>query len=418
MLGVINTEAPIALLRVIQLHMSSSYPQFFVRSEKANVLAGRHPWVWDKTIVEPAVPPEPGSIVDLLMPDGRWMARGIYNPASRIRVRVYQWTNTARLDDAWFVQRLSTACKLRDDWQAIYGNLDAVRLVNSEGDGLSGLVVERFSQFAVIQVTAAGVQRWLPAIAQWLTERYSLEGVWLRIDEKMAKAEGMQPEERVLTGSAPAAPITIDEYGVKLTLDLTAGQKTGYYLDQRTNRLQAARWMHGRMLDVCTYAGGFALAACRHGRTGEIVAIDASARALAEASANARLNGFDSIRFVQADCFDELDRLLSAGERFDSIVLDPPRLAGSREHKAAALRAYHRLNLMAVRLLNPNGILVTCSCSGRVTRDEFLGTLTACGRRAGRAIQILEQRGADFDHPWELACPESEYLKCVIARVH
>lgn len=397
--------------------MSSSYPQLFVRSEKARVLAGRHPWVWDQSIVEPAVPPEPGSVVDLVLGDGRWLGRGIYNPASRIRVRVYQWTNAALLDDAWFCQRLSAACNLRDQWQSISGKLDAVRLVNSEGDGLSGLVIERFGNFAVVQVTAAGMLRWLPSIAAWLTERYALEGVWLRIDEKMAKAEGMQPEERVIEGVAPSGPIVIEEHGVKLTLDLTAGQKTGYYLDQRTNRLEAARWMRGRMLDVCTYAGGFALAACRHGQPQEVVAIDSSARALAEAAQNARLNGFDSIKFVQADCFDELERLVSAGERFDSIVLDPPRLAGSREHKAAALRAYHRLNLMAVRLLNPNGILVTCSCSGRVTRDEFLGTLTACARRAGRAMQILQQRGADLDHPWEVACPESEYLKCVIARV-
>ena len=398
--------------------MSSSNPQLFVRSEKAKVLSARHPWIWDQTIVEPALPLEPGSVVDLLLADGRWVGRGIYNPASRIRVRLYQWTDSQPLDDAWFAGRLSTACRLRDDWQSVNGALDAVRLVNSEGDGLSGLVIERFGKFAVVQVTAAGMQNWLPAIAGWLVDHYSLEGVWLRIDEKMAKAEGMQAEERVLLGSAPTEPITIEEYGVKLTLDLTAGQKTGYYLDQRANRLQAARWMRGRMLDVCTYAGGFALAACRHGRTQEVVAIDASARALGEAAENARLNGIDSISFVQADCFEELDRLVSIGERFDSIVLDPPRLAGSREHKAAALRAYHRLNLMAIRLLNPEGILVTCSCSGRISREEFMETLTACARRAGRGLQILEQRGADFDHPWEVACPESEYLKCIIARVH
>lgn len=397
--------------------MPSTIPQLFVRSEKANVLAGHHPWIWDQTIVEPALPPPPGSVVDLVLSDGRWVGRGIYNPASRIRVRVYQWTEAAPLDEVWFAQQLSAACEMRDAWQATHGPLDAVRLVNSEGDGLSGLVIERFGNFAVVQVTAAGMQRWLPAIAQWLNERYALEGVWLRIDEKMAKAEGMVAEERVLLGCAPVGPIVIEEFEVKLSLDLTAGQKTGYYLDQRTNRLAAARWMHGRMLDVCTYIGGFALAARRHGRTDAIVAIDASARALAEAAQNARLNGFESIEFVQADCFEELERLVAAGERFDSIVLDPPRLAGSREHKAAALRAYHRLNLMAVRLLNPNGILVTCSCSGRVTRDEFLGTLTACARRAGRSMQILEQRGADFDHPWNVACPESEYLKCVIARV-
>lgn len=363
------------------------------------------------------MPPAAGSIVDLVLPDGRWVGRGVYNPASRIRVRVYQWSNEAALDDAWLAAKLSAACAMRDQWQSAHGQLDAVRLVNSEGDGLSGLVVERFGPFAVVQATAAAVLPWLPALSDWLSKRYSLEGIWLRIDEKMAKAEAMVAEERVLSGAVPTGPIVIKEHGVQLSLDLAAGQKTGYYLDQRTNRLQAARWMRGRMLDVCTYAGGFALAACRHGQTEEVVAIDASARALSEAANNARLNGFEAIRFVQADFFEELERLKTAGERFDSIVLDPPRLAGSREHKPAALRAYHRLNLLAIGLLNPDGILVSCSCSGRVTRDEFLGTLAACARRAGRAMQILQQRGADFDHPWDVACPESEYLKCVIARL-
>lgn len=397
--------------------MNSSYPQIFVRSDKANVLASRHPWVWDKTIIEPAVALPAGSIVDLLLPDGRWVGRGVYNPASRIRVRVYQWSNAAPLDDAWLASKLSAACALRDQWQSIHGPLDAVRLVNSEGDGLSGLVVERFGAFAVVQVTAAAVMPWLPTLGDWLSKRYALEGIWLRVDEKMAKAEGMAAEERVLGGAAPAGPIVIQEHDVKLSLDLTAGQKTGYYLDQRTNRLEAARWMRGRMLDVCTYAGGFALAACRHGAPEEVIAIDASARALGEAAGNARLNGFDAIRFVQADAFEELERLNKAGERFDCIVLDPPRLAGSREHKAAALRAYHRLNLTALQLISPGGTLVTCSCSGRVSREEFLGTLTSCARRARRELQILEQRGADFDHPWEATCPEGEYLKCVIARV-
>jgi 23S rRNA (cytosine1962-C5)-methyltransferase len=278
-------------------------------------------------------------------------------------------------------------------------------------------VVERFGAFAVVQVTAAAVLPWLPGLSEWLSRRYALEGVWLRVDEKMAKAEAMEPAERVLSGVAPTGPMVIEEHGVKLALDLTAGQKTGYYLDQRTNRLRAARWMCGRMLDVCTYAGGFALAACRHGRPEEVVAVDASARALTEAAHNVQLNGFDRIRFVQADCFEELERLNSAGERFDSIVLDPPRLAGSREHKAAALRAYHRLNLLALRLINSGGVLVTCSCSGRVSREEFLGALTSCARRARRELQIVEQCGADFDHPWQVACPEGEYLKCVIARV-
>lgn len=343
------------------------------------------------------------------------MARGIYNPHSRIRVRIYRWEDQP-LDEAWLTSRLEAAVSLREQWTASQGPIDAVRLVNSEGDGLSGLVIERFGEYAVIQVTALAVMAWLPMIAQWLGQRYHLQGIWLRVDEKMAQAEGMEPHERLLQGCQPPSVLYLQENGVKLGCELTAGQKTGYYLDQRANRLQAARWVRGRMLDVCTYAGGFSLAACLHGRPTSVVAIDSSARALSEAARNAALNGFDKIQFVQADCFEQLQRLVEAGERFDSIVLDPPRLAGSREHKASALRAYHRLNLLALRLLNEGGLLVTCSCSGRISRIEFMDTLAASARRAGRSVQILEQRGADFDHPWEIACPESEYLKCVICR--
>jgi len=362
------------------------------------------------------VPPPPGSIVELVAPDGRWLARGVYNPHSRIRVRVYQWVDSGPMDDGWLVKRLDAAAGLREQWISVHGPLDAVRLVNSEGDGLSGLVIERFGDYAVVQVTALAVRNWLPAIVQWLRERYRLSGVWLRIDEKLAQSEGMEPAERLLDGSVPPPVLSLQENGVRLELELTAGQKTGYYLDQRANRVQAARWVRGRMLDVCTYAGGFALAACRHGQPDSVLAIDSSARALGEAARNAALNGFDSIKFMQADCFEQLQSLVESQERFDSIVLDPPRLAGSREHKASALRAYHRLNLLAFRLLNEGGILITCSCSGRISRTEFMDTLSASARRAGRAVQILEQRGADFDHPWEVACPESEYLKCVICR--
>ena len=393
------------------------YPQLFIRAEKAGVMDNRHPWVWDRTIIEPMIALPVGSVVDLVRPDGVWLGRGIYNPDSHIRVRIYQWRDGTDLDDTWLAGRLTQACQLRDTWQLRNGPLDAVRLVNSEGDGLSGLVIERFGAYAVVQVTAAGVQAWVPFIASWLSQRYSLEGVLLRIDEKMATAEGMDHGREVVSGRAPDGPIVIQEHGVQIQLDLVAGQKTGYYLDQRSNRREAAGLMRGRMLDVCTYLGGFALAACKHGDVEHVTAVDMSTTALSHAQRNAELNDMASrIEFVQADCFDELDRLHKTGQRFDAIVLDPPRLAGSREHKSAALRAYHRLNQLALQLITPGGIFVTCSCSGRVTREDFFGVLSSASKRAGRRLQIIAQRGADFDHPWEIACPESEYLKCIVAR--
>ncbi len=395
-----------------------NHPQIFVRSDKTNVLSSRHPWIWDSTIIEPAIPPAAGSVVDLVTLEGRWLARGVYNPASRIRVRAYSWDESTSLDTQWWLDRLDAACQFREQWMDCHQRFEAIRLVNSEGDGLSGLVIERFQDLAVIQATAAAVMPHLDSMSNWLCERYALKGVWLRVDEKMAKAEGMEPQERVLRGDVPGSNIEIEEFGTRLSIDLTAGQKTGYYLDQRTNRYSAALVASGRMLDVCTYVGGFSLAALRHGNVDQIIAIDSSARALAEAAANVELNGFEAskVLFRQADCFDELARLSQAKESFDTIVLDPPRLAGNREHKPSAMRAYHQLNMHAFRLLRPGGMLVTCSCSGRVSREEFLGVLSASARKAGRTVQIIEQRGADFDHPWDVACPESEYLKCIIAR--
>ncbi|MFO1062764.1 MAG: class I SAM-dependent rRNA methyltransferase [Pirellulales bacterium] len=397
--------------------MTAPYPQVLIRPDKAGVLASRHPWILDRTIIPPGIEPRAGTIVDLVHPDGRWMARGVYNPHSRIRVRVYQWQREQALDGAWLRSRLDYALDLRKRWVEQTGPCDAMRIVNSEGDGLSGLMIDRFGDYVVIQVNAAAVVNWLPEIANWITERLAPRGILQRIDAKSAKSEQIDLQDLTIAGESPTEPIVIEEHGTRIRLDLETSQKTGYYLDQRQNRLRAARWSFGQMLDVCTYLGGFALAAARHGKTTSITAVDGSARALAQAAENAALNGIDSIRFVQADCFEELDRLCEAGEQFETIVLDPPRMAGSREQQPAALRAYHRLNSQAMKLITPGGILVTCSCSGRVSREEFAGLLGPAARRAGRSLQFLEQLGADVDHPWDAACPETEYLKCFICRV-
>jgi 23S rRNA (cytosine1962-C5)-methyltransferase len=208
------------------------------------------------------------------------------------------------------------------------------------------------------------------------------------------------------------------EHGIDLQLDLLTGQKTGYYLDQRSNRLQAAKWFpEGKLLDVCCYQGGFALAACKHGQVSEVLAIDSSERSLEIARANALQNGCSQIEFQQADCFDFLQQAVQEKMQFDGIVLDPPRMAGTRQQLSSALRAYHRLNLSAVNLLRPGGILVSCSCSGRVPREDFVGVLSSVAKRTRRRIQVLEFLRADFDHPFDVNCPETDYLKCLICRV-
>lgn len=381
------------------------------------MLATRHPWILDRTIVEPSIPPSPGRVVDLVSQDGKWLARGKYNPSSKIRVRVYQWLDDTALDEAWFSSQLDQAFCLRKQWMRSAGQVEAYRLVNSEGDGLSGLVVDCYGPYVVVQLNALAMQDWIPALLSWIETELRPQGVLLRVDTKLASTEGIHETDRLLAGQSPDGPIVIQEHGVAVSLDLMSAQKTGYYLDQRANRLHAARWARGRMLDVCTYLGGFALAASKLGNVESVLALDSSARALAEAEGNARLNGIRNIEFSQADCFEGLDKLSSEQQIFDTIVLDPPKLAGSRQQQPAALRAYHRLNSQAMKLLRSGGILITCSCSGRVSREDFTQMLAPAARRAGRAIQIVEQRGADIDHPWSIHCPETEYLKCFICRV-
>lgn len=396
----------------------SSYPQIFLRSSKARSFGGFHPWVRERSIVEPASPLEPGEIVELLSSGGGWVGRGVYNSNSTIRVRLYQWNRESRLDEPWILSQLERAVQLRLQWMERNHGLSAVRLINSEGDGLSGLIVDQFGGYLVVQVTAFAMQQWLDLIVEWLGNKFSPKGILLRIDEKTASNEGMEAKETVLFGSMPEEPVVVEENGVKLSLDLASGQKTGYYLDQRSNRLRAAQWSRsGEVLDCCCYQGGFSLALAKHSEQSQITAVDSSARALEHARRNAELNGIENITFQQADCFDFLEAAVKEKRQFQTVVLDPPRMAGNRAQVAAALRAYHRLNLAAVNLLEPDGILITCSCSGRVTRSDMSGMLASVAKRTRRAVQIVESAGADFDHPVDVNCPETEYLKCFICRV-
>ena len=396
----------------------STPQQLFIDSKKAKNFSGHHPWVLEKSVVAPAVPLATGQIVDLMTTGGGWVGRGVYNANSRIRVRLYLWDRNTELDQAWVLGKLRRAVELRETWMMRNQPLDALRLVNSEGDGLSGLIVDKFGDYLVVQVTAFAMTEWLDGVLDWLQEHFTPQGILVRIDEKTARNEGLEASETFARGTPPEAPLSIAENGVKLTIDLTSGQKTGYYLDQRANRLTAAKWIPaGPMLDVCCYLGGFSLAAAREGKATSIMAVDSSMRALEQADANAKLNGFEDIDFVQADCFDYLEQLVSEEKKFQSIVLDPPRMASNRGQVSAALRAYYRLNLSAVNLLESGGMLITCSCSGRVTRSDFFGMLASVAKRTRRPIQVVETHGADFDHPVDVNCPETEYLKFFVCRV-
>ena len=389
-----------------------------LKPKRARPFYGRHPWVLDSAIDRVEGAPATGAVVDLATHDGHFVARGLWNPASRIRLRLYAFEAATPLDEACFRGRLAAAVGLRTHL-GLDDRAGAARLVNSEGDDLSGLIVDRYGDFLAVQVTAAALVPRLESLCAALDELVRPRGILLRGAERgLAKLEGLHLPDRLVRGAAPAGPVFVAEQGLKFGVDLTEGQKTGWYLDQRDNRFAAARHARGRrVLDAFSYSGGFAVACAVAGGARSVLAVDSSAKATALAKANAELNGAANVVVETADAFEKLDALAAAGERFGMVVLDPPKFARSRASLDDALRAYHRVNRVAVGLLDPGGILVTCSCSGSVSRDDFLEMLAGVAQRSRRSIQVLECRGAGPDHPVSASCLEGEYLKYVIARV-
>ncbi len=392
-------------------------PQVVLKTQKACTFSSRHPWVFDKAIDRIEGAPSDGDEVELVTHRGKFVARGVFNSRSRIRVRLFTWTAGESLDEAFWRRRLESAMALRKHlgYDDPHG---AARLVFSEGDGLSGLVVDRYADYLAVQVTSLGMALRLPLMTRLLVELANPRGIVVRTERGMTQAEGLDLRDGPYWGQSPEAPVVVLENGLRWQVDLLEGQKTGFYLDQRENRRVAARYVRGRrVLDMFCYTGGFSIAASVTGQASEVLAFDSSQKAVELARSNAALNSVTNIRFQAGDAFDVIKSLAAAGERFGAVILDPPKFARTRAAREEALRAYHWLNRIGIGLLEPEGILVTCSCSGLITREDFLDVLAGAAQQARRHVQVLEQRGASPDHPVAVNCPESEYLKCFVCRV-
>ncbi|MDZ4821758.1 MAG: class I SAM-dependent rRNA methyltransferase [Planctomycetota bacterium] len=391
--------------------------QAILKPRKARPFFGRHPWVLDSAIDRIVGEVANGQIVDLLTEKGKFIARGIYNSHSRIRVRLYTWSPSEPLDDAFWRRKLEAAVDFRRELGFLEPS-DACRVVFSEADGLSGLIVDRYGDYLAIQPTALAIATRLDVIVPILVELLRPHGVLIRNERGLPGLEGIDLPEGPYWGAAPDGPIFITENGIRFGVDLTTGQKTGFYVDQRNNhRVAASYLMDRRVLDMFCYSGGFALTESILGGAREILAVDSSEKAIALARGNAELNGVSNMHFETGDAFEVLDRLLNERQRFGAVILDPPKFARSRANLDDALAAYHRINRTAVTLLEPGGIMVTCSCSGHVSREDFLHMLAGVAQRTERTIQVLEQRGPSPDHPVSATCLETEYLKCFICRV-
>ena len=389
-----------------------------LKPKRARPFFGRHPWVLDSAVLRVEGDPADGDVVELATHDGTFVGRGLWNSASRLRVRLYAFDATTRLNADLWRQRLEAAIALRRSL-GLDDRTGACRLVNSEGDDLSGLIVDRYGEHLAVQVTALAMARRLEEICDVLQALVAPAGILLRGAERgLAKLEGLHLADRLVRGTAPAGPVFVHEHGLRFGIDLAEGQKTGFYLDQRDNRQAVARFARGRrVLDMFCYSGGFSVTCATTGGARSVLAVDSSAKATALAKANADLNGAASVTVEKADAFEKLASLAAADERFGLVILDPPKFSRSRATLDDALRAYHRINRAAVDLLEPGGILATCSCSGSVAREDYLQMLAGVAQRAGRPLQLLECRGAAADHPVSVSCLEGEYLKCVIARV-
>jgi 23S rRNA (cytosine1962-C5)-methyltransferase len=396
---------------------SLGYPQVILKPRKARPFYGRHPWVLSSAVARVIGDPQDGDVVDLFSDHGKWIARGLFHGRSQIQVRLYTWMAGQELDMAFWRARFQRAVTLRRKLSYLDDD-GACRLVNSEGDGLGGLIVDRYGPYVVAQFTSLGMARRLETWLEILSQELPCRGILARTERQFAKTEGIEIAEGLVWGESPPAPFFVNEHGIRYGVDLTSGQKTGLYLDQRENRRAAAHYLGGlHVLDLFCYAGGFALTASRLGAARHVLAVDSSNKAIEWGKANGELNEIANVRFEAGEAFDTLDKLYAAREKFDAVILDPPKFAASQESLEKALAAYHRINRCAVGLLNDGGILVTCSCTGRVTPDDFETMLSGVAQKSAREIQILEKRGAAPDHPIFVTTPEGEYLKCFICRV-
>jgi 23S rRNA (cytosine1962-C5)-methyltransferase len=392
-------------------------PRFVLKARRARPFFGMHPWVYAGAIESIDGEPKDGDVVELVSHAGNFVARGLYNSQSKIRVRLYTWSPEVALDADFFSRQLLRAIELRRDTLDLMGPKQACRLVFSEADGLPGLTVDRYDRWLVVQFTSLALAIRREMIADLLTKWVHPEGIYLRTERGIGLLEGLELQDGLLCGTVPTTPIEIEENGLTLQVSLTEGQKTGYYLDQRDNRQVIAQLGRGkRLLDAFCYSGGFSLHAARRG-VQSALAIDGSEAALELARANGQLNGVTNVAFEKADVFDKLDQLVAAKERFGIVVLDPPKFARSKSAVEEAMRGYRRLIVQALKLLPDDGILALCCCSGLITREMLHELLAQEASQARRALQILESRGAAPDHPVSATCPETNYLKCIVCRV-
>jgi len=396
--------------------------QLILQSGKEKSVLRHHPWIFAGSVAGFEGRARPGDTVEVVVSGGRYagavLAKAAWSPASQIRARVWSFDADEVIDNAFFKRRIAAAVARRAALPELAGQ-DGVRLIHAESDGLPGVIADRYGDTVVVQLTSAGADKWRAAIADGLHKATGCARIYDRSDSEVRLREGLEPQSGWLLGEGDSR-IVIDEHGVNMAVDVATGHKTGFYLDQRENRLMLRSLSAGRrVLNSYCYTGGFSLQALAGGAR-EVISIDSSGPALALARDNLALNPqLDAARaeWLDAGVPEELRRRRDANETFDLIVLDPPKFAPSAAHVERASRAYKDINLNAFKLLAPGGLLMTYSCSGGIGAELFQQIVAAAALDARRDAAIVKRLQGAADHPVALTFPEGEYLKGLLVQV-
>jgi len=390
-------------------------PTLTLQPGREKSLLRHHPWIFSGAIARQDGNPAFGGTVDLLAADGQFLARAAYSPSSQIRARVWTFESSELVDAGFFRRRIIRAIASRDT-RHVTRDTDAFRLVYAESDGLPGLIVDRYVDTLVLQSMTAGSEYWKDTVAGFLLEATGLTKIYERSDADVRELEGLAPRVGPLRGDFNQLSLTITENGLKFLVNIETGQKTGFYLDQRLNRLRLRGLAEGRdMLDCFCYTGGFTVNALAGGAK-SVLSVDASADALALCRENVSLNTLplDRHATLAGDVFQLLRKFRDEARSFDLILLDPPKFAPTAAQVEKAARGYKDINLLAFKLLRPGGILVTFSCSGGIDSDLFQKIIASAALDAGVEAQILEHLSQAPDHPVALNFPEGAYLKGLV----
>ncbi|AWQ47359.1 MULTISPECIES: 23S rRNA (cytosine(1962)-C(5))-methyltransferase RlmI [Serratia] len=392
--------------------------RLFLAKGREKSLLRRHPWVFSGAVQRVEGKAHSGETIDILDSQGKWLARGAYSPESQIRARVWTFQQDEEINIDFFIRRLQQAQSWRD-WVAQRDGLDGYRLIAGESDGLPGITIDRFQNFLVLQLLSAGAEYQRPALLSALQHCYPECSIYDRSDVAVRKKEGLPLAQGPVLGDLPPELLPITEHGMKLLVDIQQGHKTGFYLDQRDSRLAARNYSAGRrVLNCFSYTGAFAVSALMGG-CAQVISVDTSQAALDIARQNVELNKLDlnKAEFVRDDVFQLLRNYRTQGEKFDLIIMDPPKFVENKNQLASACRGYKDINMLALQLLNPGGILLSFSCSGLMPTDLFQKILADAAVDAGRDVQFIEQFRQAADHPVIATYPEGLYLKGFACRV-